>query len=53
MIVISIEQPPANLTPEVQEYITRVLIQISGALQEAEYEINALTQRVKALEAKP
>lgn len=53
MIAISIEQPPANLPLDVQEYLTRVLIQIAGAFQEAELEISQLENRIKVLEAKP
>lgn len=53
MINISVEQPPASLPIEVQEYLTRVLFQVAGALSEAELEITQLENRIKVLEAKP
>lgn len=53
MIAISIEQPPQGTAEELAEYLNRMLIQMAGALQEADAQIAALQQRVKTLESKP
>ena len=52
MIAISAEQPPANVDPAVAEYITRMFIQIAGALQEIEYRIIQIENRITTLESK-
>lgn len=48
---IPIETAPASLPPEAQEYIQRILIIISGAMENMELEISQLKDRVKALES--
>lgn len=52
MITIAIEPPPSSLSPEVTEYIQRIMIAVSGALLEAEAEIEDLKKRVTTLESK-
>lgn len=47
---IAIEAPPASLPVEAQDYLHRVMIQISGQFNNMEVEIKNLQQRVKVLE---
>lgn len=47
---IAIEAPPASLPVEAQDYLHRVMIQISGQFNNMEKEIQRLQQRVKVLE---
>ena len=47
---IAIEAPPASLPVEAQDYLHRVMIQISGQFNNMEREIQKLQQRVKVLE---
>ncbi len=46
---IAIEQPPASLPPDVQEYLNRVFIQVSGAFENLEKEVADLQKQVKEL----
>lgn len=46
---IAIEQPPASLPSEVQEYLNRVLIQVSGAFENLEKEVADLKKQVDGL----
>jgi hypothetical protein len=47
---IAIEAPPASLPIEAQDYLHRVMIQISGQFNNMDKEIERLKQRVKVLE---
>lgn len=47
---IAIEQPPASLPIEAQDYLHRVMIQISGEFVNMEKTISDLQKRVKVLE---
>lgn len=49
-IGIAIEQPPSTLPVEAQEYLHRIMIQISGQFVELGMEIKELKARVKTLE---
>ena len=47
---ISIEQPPASLPIEAQEYLSRVIIQISGQFANMSKDIDDLKAKIKQLE---
>lgn len=47
---ISIEQPPSTLPVEAQEYLYRVMIQISGQFAELSRNVEDLKARIAALE---
>lgn len=47
---IAIEQPPSSLPIEAQDYLQRVMIQISGQFINMEKIISDLEKRVKVLE---
>lgn len=47
---IAIESPPASLSIEAQNYLNRLVIQISGQFNNMEREIQKLQQRIKVLE---
>lgn len=49
-IGIAIEQPPSTLPVEAQEYLHRVMIQISGQFAELGREVEDLKARVAFLE---
>jgi hypothetical protein len=53
MITVAVEPPPSSVSPELQEYLTRIQTQWAGALLEAETEVENLKKRIKALESKP
>ena len=48
---IAIEQPPSTLPVEAQEYLYRVIIQISGQFAELSRDVEDLKARIAALEA--
>ena len=48
---IAIEQPPSTLPVEAQEYLYRVMIQISGQFAELSRDVEDLKARIAALEA--
>lgn len=47
---LGIEQPPSSLPIEAQEYLNRVMIQISGQLENLSASIIKLEKRVEDLE---
>lgn len=47
---ISIEQPPSELTPQVAEYLNRILIQVQGSFENLEKDIEDLKKRINELE---
>lgn len=47
---IAVEQPPASLPADAQDYLSRVLIQISGQFNNMEREISDLKKRIEVLE---
>ena len=49
---IAIEQPPSTLPVEAQEYLHRVMIQISGQFAELSIDVEDLKSRIEALEGK-
>ena len=49
-IGIAIEQPPSTLPVEAQEYLYRVMIQISGQFAELSMDVEDLKARIAALE---
>ena len=49
---IAIEQPPSTLPVEAQEYLHRVMIQISGQFSELSRNVEDLKARISALEGK-
>ena len=49
---IAIEQPPSTLPVEAQEYLHRVMIQISGQFAELSRDVEDLKSRIEALEGK-
>lgn len=49
---IAIEQPPSTLPVEAQEYLHRVMIQISGQFAELSRDVENLKDRISALEGK-
>ena len=49
---IAIEQPPSTLPVEAQEYLYRVMIQISGQFAELSRDVEDLKSRIEALEGK-
>lgn len=49
---IAIEAPPANLPIEAQDYLHRLVVQISGQFTNMDKQIRDLTKRVATLESK-
>ena len=47
---IAIEQPPSTLPVEAQEYLPRVMIQISGQFAELSKDVEDLKARIAVLE---
>ena len=47
---IAIEQPPSTLPVEAQEYLYRVMIQISGQFAELSRDVEDLKARIAVLE---
>ena len=47
---IAIEQPPSTLPVEAQEYLHRVMIQISGQFAELSRDVENLKDRISSLE---
>ncbi len=47
---IAVEQPPASLPADAKEYLQRMLIQIAGAFENLELEVQQLEARIKTLE---
>ena len=47
---IAIEQPPSTLPVEAQEYLHRVMIQISGQFAEISRDVEVLKARIAVLE---
>ena len=50
---IAIEQPPASLSLDAQNYLQRMFVQVSGQFANLEKQIADLKARVETLESNP